>query len=93
MSKLNVCVFFDKIDKLYQSDSISVHRSLRAICRGYLDVFDKNRRMNPQEFALCKIGMFDDETGELIPCNPPEVIDPTIVFAQPKAEQGEVVDE
>lgn len=79
--KLNVFCWFDKIDKVYMRDSIVADRSTRAVCRGYLQAFEQNRKMNYKEFELHKIGEFDDDTGEFIPCN--EVIDPTIVYDKP----------
>lgn len=91
--KLNVCMFYDKVDKCYQSDSISIHRSLRAICRGYLDVFDRNRRMNPKEFKLMQVAEFDDETGEFLTSGFPKEVDPTIVFQRVEKTDGKVVDE
>lgn len=93
MAKLNVCCFYDKVDGFYQSESISIHRSLRAICRGYLDVFDKNRRMNPKEFELRQIGFFDDETGQFDSVGFPKTIDPTIVFQPVEQTDGKVIDE
>lgn len=79
--KLNVFCWYDKVDKVYMRDSIVADRSTRAVSRGYLQVFEQNRKMNYKEFELHKIGEFDDETAEFIPCN--EVIDPTIVYDKP----------
>ena len=93
MAKINVCVFYDEVDKVYLSDSITAHRSIRSICRGFLDVFDKNRRMNPKEFSLRRLGSFDDETGIFEPCSTPEVIDPRQVFAPIAETNGEIVEQ
>lgn len=86
--KLNVFCWYDKIDKVYMRDSIVADRSTRAVCRGYLQTFEQNRKMNYKEFELHKIGEFDDETAEFIPCN--EVIDPTIVYDKPDTAQENV---
>lgn len=83
--KLNVFCWYDKIDKVYMRDSIVADRSTRAVCRGYLQAFEQNRKMNYKEFELHKIGEFDDETAELVPCN--EIIDPTIVYAKPDTSE------
>lgn len=83
---LNVFCWYDKVDKVYMRDSIVADRSTRAVCRGYLQVFEQNRKMNFKEFELHKIGTFDDETAEFVPCN--DVVDPTIVYdkAQPEKD-------
>lgn len=78
--KLNVFCWFDKIDKVYMRDSVVVDRSTRAVCRGYLQSFQKNKMMNFKEFSLVQIGEFDDETGTISAFTNPVEIDPTIVF-------------
>lgn len=77
---LGVYCWFDKVDKVYMPDSFVLDRSRRSVCRGYLQSFNQHKMMNPKEFSLCKTADFDDETGELKPIFPPEVVDPMIVF-------------
>lgn len=88
-----VCTaIYDKIDKVYMRDSITLDRSLRSICRGYLNIFEQNRKMNYKEYELRKIGYFDDESGVFTPINPPETVDPTIVYDKPQPKEGEEVE-
>ena len=87
--KLVCTMIFDKIDKVYMRDSITLDRSLRSICRGYLNIFEQNRKMNFKEFELRKVGFFDDELGEFTPLNPPEIVDPTCVYDKPQPKEGE----
>ena len=47
--KLNVFCWYDKVDKVYMRDSIVADRSTRAVCRGYLQAFEQNRKMNYME--------------------------------------------
>lgn len=82
MKKLYVFCWFDKVDKLYLQDSVRVHYSKRAMCRGYLNEFEQNKKMNFNEFELCVIAEFNEETGLLDPYSSPEVLDPRIVYAQ-----------
>lgn len=88
--KVNVFCWYDKIDKVYMKDSIVSDRSTRAVCRGYLQVFEQNKKMNFKEYELYQIATFDDETGELVPMK--EVVDPTIVFEKPVVEENKEVD-
>lgn len=90
--KCNVFCWYDKIDKVYMKDSIVADRSTRAVCRGYLQAFDQNKKMNFKEFELVQLGVFDDESGAFEPINPPERIDPTIVYAQPDLSDGQEKD-
>lgn len=78
--KLNVFCWYDKVDKVYMRDSVVVDRSTRAVCRGYLQSFQKNRMMNFKEFSLVQVGEFDDETGIINAFEKPVEVDPTIVF-------------
>lgn len=84
--KVNVFCWYDKVDQVYMKDSIVADRSLRAVCRGYLQAFEQNRKMNFKEFELHQIGKFDDETAEFVPMN--EVIDPTIVYDKPEVKEN-----
>lgn len=84
----NVFCWYDKVDKVYMKDSIVADRSTRAVCRGYLQAFEQNRKMNFKEFSLVQLGSFDDETGILIPFDPPKEIDPTIVFEKQDLSDG-----
>lgn len=86
--KVKCFCWYDKIDEVYMRDSFVLDRSTRAVCRGYLASFEQNRKMNPKEFELVRVGDFDDETGEFSPCFPPEVIDPLQVYDRPKPEEG-----
>lgn len=92
--KLNVFCWYDKIDKVYMRDSVVVDRSTRAVCRGYLNSFQKNKMMNFKEFSLVQIGEFDDETGVLNSFGAPVEIDPTIVFdkSEENISENEKVD-
>lgn len=79
--------WYDKVDKVYMRDSVTIDRSTRAVCRGYLQTFEQNRKMNYKEFSLCHIFDFDDETGVVVPVSPIEEIDPTIVFDKPETTE------
>lgn len=91
--KLHVLAWYDKVDKCLMFDSVTANRSIRSVCRGYIDVFKSRKEMNPKEFELRKIGELDDETGQLIPVYPNEVIDPRIVYEKVEPTEGEVKDE
>lgn len=92
--KLNVFCWYDKIDKVYMRDSVVVDRSTRAVCRGYLQSFQKNKMMNYKEFSLVQIGEFDDETGIINAFDKPVEVDPTIVFdkSEENLKENESVD-
>lgn len=79
--KLYVFVWHDKIDKTYLSDSIRIHPSKRAVCRGYIAEFENNKKMNPNEFELCVIGEYNEFTGTITAYDNPEVLNPKMVYA------------
>lgn len=90
---LNVFGWYDKVDKCLMFDSICANRSTRSVCRGYIDVFKNRKEMNPKEFELRKIATLDDETGEITPIFPNEVVDPSIVYERVEQTEGDVKDE
>lgn len=73
-------IWYDKVDKVYMTGSSMFSRSTRSVCRGFLQAFQDDKRMNPKEYELCHFCDFDDETGVLTPVSPIERVDPTIVF-------------
>lgn len=84
--KLFVFCWHDKVDKIYMQDSVRVHYSKRAMCRGYLMEFEQNKKMNPEEFELCVIGEFNEFTGVVTPYSEPEVLNPRAVYATTEEE-------
>lgn len=80
--KLGIFCWHDKVDGVYMPDSVMVDRSKRAVCRGYLQAFEQNKKLNFKEYELCQLGTIDDETGVISANKEPEVIDPKIVYAQ-----------
>lgn len=90
--KHSLYVWFDKVDKTYMVGSAQFARSERAICRGYLASFEHDKRMNPKEFELRRIGAFDDETGEWL-LTENKVVDVMQVYERPESKDGQVVDE
>lgn len=88
-----VYVWHDKIDGVYMPDSMMVARSERAVCRGYLNAFANDKKMNPAEYELCKVATFDDETCEFKAIYPPIVVDPMQVYARQPDTNGDVLDE
>ena len=60
-------MWFDKVDSVFMRDSLVLDRSTRAVCRGYLQAFEQNRKMNFKEFSLNHVMDFDDETGAVTP--------------------------
>lgn len=85
--------WYDKVDKIYMPDSMLLARSERAVCRGFLSAFQADKKMNPNEYELCKFGTFDDETGLFQVFETPVKVDPTVVFEKQPDTHGEVVDE
>lgn len=77
--------WYDKVDKCYMSDMITFHRSPRSICRGYLQNFETNKKLNPKEFDLVVLGVFDDSTGTIKPFEKPFVLNPLMVY--PESEE------
>lgn len=90
---LHIFAWYDKVDKAYMAGTIMADRSPRAVYRGYMAEFGKNRAMNKDEFELHEIGTIDEQTGEVTAFNPHHVPDVTCVFANRDTASGEVVDE
>lgn len=99
-----VFCWYDKIDKVYMPGTFMLNRSERAVCRGFLQEFERDKRMNPAEFSLYRIGTFDDETGQFVlgeyddntqfvKYDKPRQVDPSVVFAKQGATDGAVVEE
>lgn len=88
-----VFCWHDKVDELYMPDSVVLSRSERSVCRGYITAFTNDRKLNPVEFELVKIGTFDDETGVFTALSAPEVVNVNQVFAKPDSRSGEPVEE
>lgn len=84
--KLFIFCWYDKIDKCYLQDSVRIHYSVRAICRGFLNEFEQNKKMNFNEFDLCTIGEFDEFTGVIKAYPEPVVLDPKIVYGDEQKE-------
>lgn len=78
--KLFIFCWYDKVDKTFIADSIRIHRSKRAMCRGFITEFEQNKKMNPKEFDLCVVGEFSEETGCIVPYSAPEILDPACVY-------------
>lgn len=85
--------WYDKVDKIYLPDSILLSRSERATCRGYLQSFANDKRMNAQEYELVRYGDFDDEKGAFSMYDVPKVVDVRQVFSQENLDDGRPHDE
>lgn len=79
--KLFIFCWYDKVDKTFIADSVRIHRSKRAMCRGFITEFEQNKKMNPKEFDLCVVGEFNEETGLIDSYSSPEILDVTCVYA------------
>lgn len=90
---LKAYVWFDKVDKVYMSDSFVCARSERAVCRGFLNEFSRDKKMNIKEYDLVKIGTFDDETGVFTALDSPAVVDYNQVYSDVPDTQGDVKSE
>lgn len=90
---LKAFCWFDKVDKTYMSDSIMFARSERSVCRGYINAFEQDKKLNPAEYELIRFGTFDDETGEFFPELPPVSVDVKQVYAEQPDTKGDVKDE
>lgn len=69
---LNIYALHDIEGKVFQrpvalSDDVVAKRMFRTICKNELGEF-KN------EFEYSKIGVLDEKTGKILPCEEPEVI-------------------
>ena len=93
MAKLQVFCWHDKVDGTYMPDSILLNRFQRPVFRGFLTQFERDRKMRIDEYELCKIGEFDDETGVLQALPIPEVLDPYAVLQDRPDTKGQVKDE
>lgn len=91
--KLGMYVMYDKIDKVYNTRTINFSRSERELCRAYLQQFEQDRKVNPAEYSLLKLGTFDDETCKFDLLPTPHEVDINQIYAPAKSENGEVVDE
>lgn len=86
-------VWYDKVDKTYLSDACVMHRSERSVCRGFLNEFKRDDKMNQNEYDLYCIGIFDDESGVFTPENPPRLVNVMQVYADIPNTQGDVKEE
>lgn len=89
---LKAYCWFDKVDKTYLADSFLLHRSERSVCRGFLNQFEHDKKMNPKEYELYRVGFFDDETGKF-EASVPVLVDVMQVYADQPDTKGDVVDE
>lgn len=90
---LKAYCWYDKVDKTYLADSFLLHRSERSVCRGFLNQFERDKKMNVNEYDLYQIGIFDDEKGTFEPLPSPVKVDVTQVYVDQPNTKGEVVDE
>lgn len=100
--ELKVFVWHDKVEDIFLKN-FAVDESERAVCRGFLQAFDGNYKlryipglvdrdfMNINEYELCCIGEYDDNTGLLVPYDKPRVVDVTQVVSKPRDTHGEVL--
>lgn len=90
--ELKAYMYYDKVDKVYLDRSIVFSRSERAVCRGYLQSFEQDKRMNPKEYELRFFGTFDDESGKWSLLPEPSVVDVMQVYEKIPDTQGKVVE-
>lgn len=76
----------DKVDKTYMDSTLRTNRSVRNMSRGYLNEFEVNKKMNPAEFELCVVGIYNERFGTLIPFDAPVVINPLMVYPTQEGE-------
>lgn len=90
---LKAYVWYDKIDKTYLADSFVCHRSERSVCRGFINQFEHDKKMNIKEYDLYCVGFFDDETGIFKAYDKPSLVDVSQVYAEQTDTHGDVKDE
>lgn len=90
---LKAYCWYDKVDKVYMADSFVLSRSERAVCRGFINEFSRDKKMNPAEFDLIHVGSFDDEKGVFTALKEPSVVDVNQVYAEQPNTNGSVADE
>lgn len=89
---LKLYMWFDKIDKTFMSDSAMFARSERSVCRGYINAFQQDKKLNPAEYQLMRFGTFDDETG-VFSLEKPVEVDVNQVYSEQPNTRGDVKDE
>ena len=74
MRKIELFMWYDKIDKSYEIGSAMFGDSRRKMLKGFIKSLQEDKYSSASEYELAVIGSFDDFTGKFVAYDKPEIL-------------------